>query len=103
MNSLLLSSILAALIMGAVFGSYAGYQYSEGQHAIATNIEERATKAATTATASAIAAITIRNATIYQKAQQNVKSNPIYRDASCVHDADSMRNINAAFEWSSGS
>jgi len=98
MNSLLLSSILAALIMGAVFGSYAGYQYNEGKHAIATNIEERATKAATTATASAISAITVRNTTIYQKVQQNVKSNPIYRSASCVHDADSMRSINAAFE-----
>jgi hypothetical protein len=97
MNSLL-SSILASLLAGLVFGSYAGYQYSQGQHAIATNIEQRATEAANKATASAIAAITVRNTTIYQKVQQNVKSNPIYRSASCVHDADSMRSINAAFE-----
>jgi hypothetical protein len=86
--------MLVSLLSGLVIG----YKYSEGQHAIATNIEERATKAATTATASAIAAITVRNTTIYQKVQQNVKSNPIYRSASCVHDADSMRGINAAFE-----
>jgi hypothetical protein len=85
--------MLASVLSGLVIG----YKYSEGQHAIATNIEQRATEAATTATASAIAAIEIKNTTIYQKVQHNVKSNPMYRSASCVHDADSMRNINAAF------
>jgi len=98
MNSILLPSTLAALITGAVFGSYAGYQYNEGKHAIATNIEERATKAANAATASAIAAIEIKNTTIYQKVQRDVKENTIYRSASCVHSANVMRNINAAFE-----
>lgn len=98
MNNILPSSILAALLVGAVFGAFGGYQYAQGKQAIATNIEQRATEAANKATASAIAAIEIKNTTIYQKVQQNVKSNPIYRSASCVHDADSMRNINAAFE-----
>ena len=92
--TLTLSLMLVSLLSGLVIG----YKYNEGQHAIATTIEQRATKAATTATASAIAAIEIKNTTIYQKVQQNVKSNPIYRSASCVHDADSMRNINAAFD-----
>lgn len=34
MNSLLPSSILASLLAGLVFGSYAGYQYSQGKQAI---------------------------------------------------------------------
>jgi hypothetical protein len=92
--TLTLSLMLVSLLSGLVIG----YKYNEGKHAIATSIEQRATKAATTATASAIAAITVRNTTIYQKVQRDVKSNPIYRDASCVHSADVMHDINAAFE-----
>ena len=97
MNNLL-SSILASLLAGLVFGAYAGYQYSQGKQAIATNIEQRATEAANKATASAIAAIEIKNTTIYQKVSQNVKKDPVYRSASCVHSVDSMRDITAAFE-----
>ena len=48
MNNILLSSILASLLAGLVFGAYAGYQYSEGQHAIKNT-------ATMTAQASAIA------------------------------------------------
>lgn len=92
------SSILASLLAGLVFGAYAGYQYSQGQQAIESNIEQRATEAANKATASAIAAIEIKNTTIYHKVQNNVKKDPVYRSASCVHSADVMRNIESAFE-----
>ena len=86
--------IAAALVAGSI----GGCQFQKGQAAIASSIEERATVAATTAAASAIAAIEITNTTIYRKVQTNVKENQVYRSASCVHPAAVMRDINAAFE-----
>jgi len=92
----MMQSIIASLMAGFLVGGYAGYQYSEGQQAIKTTIEERAIKASNKATASAIAAIEVKNTTIYQRVQKHVKTDPVYRSASCVHSADVMRELNAA-------
>lgn len=95
--------ILAAIgLVGALTGGayYQGRQDGEAkivaQEAREREIAAGAVDAALNASAQAVAAIKVQHRTITQEVQRDVIEKPVYRDPGCVHDADSLRRINAA-------
>lgn len=99
-------SPLALLAIVLAAGAMTGAAYWQGRqdgenHIVAQQkredaIAEKATAAAAQAAASAISAIKVQNRTITQEVQRDVLEKTVYRDPDCRHDADSLRNINAA-------
>ena len=95
-------------ILGAVLlvGGLTGAAYRQGrtdgeakivaQEARERELTAQAVDAANAAAARAISSIKVQHQTITQEVQRDVIEKPVYRDPGCVHDADSMRNINAA-------
>jgi hypothetical protein len=85
----------AASVVGAgLWGLSLGDDRATARQARETSIEQRATAAAANAAASAINAIKVTNRTIQNEVIRDVVEKPVYRD--CLHDADSLRRINAA-------
>lgn len=96
-----LSALLAAVI---VWGASAGGAYYYGRtdgRAIETSaqarenkIAEAATQAAVLASAKAIAAIEVKNVTVKQRVETQIRDRPVYRD--CAHDQRVLNDINRA-------
>ena len=59
-------------------------------------VAQIASEAAASAAAAAISQIKVTNRTIQNEVQRDVIEKPVYRDAGCRHDADSLQRINAA-------
>lgn len=87
----------SALIAGAA-GFYGGWTIKQGQWDAATVASQKASGDALKAAAEAIAKRDVKHTTITQKVIRETVEKPVYRD--CVHDADSMRDINAALSVS---
>jgi len=95
---------ILAIVLAA--GAMTGGAYMRGredgenkivaQQAREDAIAAKATEAAASAAAYAISAIKVQHRTIQQEVQRDVIEKPVYRDPGCMHDADSLRRINAA-------
>lgn len=89
--------IVAALV--AVLGAGAGGFKLGADHELAAQAREdahvkAAVEAANTAAATAIAGIKVKNTTIHQELQREIRTNTIY--AECRHSPDGLRNVNEA-------
>lgn len=83
------------VIIGAFLGGYkAGYDMSEGQSAREERIAMQARDEALRVTATAIAGIEVKNTTIRQTVEREVRENTIYK--SCAHTDDGLRLVNQA-------
>lgn len=87
----------AALISGAA-GFYGGWTIKQGRWDAATLAAQEKKDDEETGSAKAIATRDVKHMTITQKVIRETVEKPVYRD--CVHDADSMRDINAALSVS---
>ena len=100
MNPYILLALLAAWA-GSVAGA-GWWAYGAGQDkCVAESVRDEAvaqiaSEAAASAAASAISQIKVTNRTIQNEVQRDVIEKPVYRDAGCRHDADSLQRINAA-------
>lgn len=90
--------ISAALAAGLAIGGYTGWTFNQARHDAATVASKKASADALKAAAEAIATRDVKHTTITQKVIRETVEKPVYRD--CVHDASSMRNINAALSVS---
>lgn len=61
-----------------------------------------ASDAATRAVAQGLSGMKVVNRTIQNEVQRDVIEKPVYRDAACRHDADSLQRINAALTGAAG-
>lgn len=90
--------LLASALTGGAY--YQGRQDGEArivaQEAREREIAAEAVDAANAAAAQAISAIKVQHRTITQEVERHVIESPVYRDPGCRHDADGLRNINAA-------
>lgn len=87
----------AALISGAA-GFYGGWAIKQGQWDAATVAAQNERVETLRAAAEAIATRDVKHTTITQKVIRETVEKPVYRD--CLHDADSLRDINAALSVS---
>ena len=93
--------ILAALVVAGLLvalGLGLGIRLKQAEWDAATVAAKDATNKAITAAAEAIATRDVKHTTITQKVIRETVEKPVYRD--CVHDPDSMRDINAALSVS---
>lgn len=90
------------LLLGAAVAAAGAYYVGrmDGQ-ALARAVEDReravaavATEAAASAAAGAISKIRVRNTTVRQEVEREIRENVVYRD--CVHGPGSLQHINAA-------
>lgn len=87
----------AALIAGAA-GFYGGWTIKQGQWDAAKVAAQEQKDDKETGSAEAIAKRDVKHTTITQKVIRETVEKPVYRD--CVHDAGSLRDINAALSVS---
>ncbi len=87
----------AAVIAGAA-GFYGGWAIKQGQWDAATVAAQNERVETLRAAAEAIATRDVKHTTITQKVIRETVEKPVYRD--CLHDADSLRDINAALSVS---
>ena len=93
--------ILAALIVAGLLvalGFRLGIKAKQAEWDAAKVATQEATDKALTAVAQAIATRDVKHTTITQKVIRETVEKPVYRD--CLHDADSLRDINAALSVS---
>ena len=93
--------ILAALIVAGLLvalGFSLGIKVKQAEWDAAKVATQEATDKALTAVAQAIATRDVKHTTITQKVIRETVEKPVYRD--CLHDADSLRDINAALSVS---
>ena len=93
--------ILAALIVAGLLvalGFRLGINAKQAEWDAAKVATQEATDKALTAVAQAIATRDVKHTTITQKVIRETVEKPVYRD--CLHDADSLRDINAALSVS---
>ena len=93
--------ILAALIVAGLLvalGFRLGIKVKQAEWDAAKVATQEATDKALTAVAQAIATRDVKHTTITQKVIRETVEKPVYRD--CLHDADSLRDINAALSVS---
>lgn len=93
-NPWMLLAFVIALV-GAYFkGCNDGADLAEGQQAREDQIAATAFSAAQRGAAKAIAGIEIRNVTIKQRVETEIREKPVYAD--CRHTPDGLRLVNAA-------
>ncbi len=93
-NPWMLLAFVIALV-GAYFkGCNDGADLAEGQQAREDQIAATAFSAAQRGAAKAIAGIEIRNVTIKQRVETEIREKPVYAD--CRHSPDGLRVINTA-------
>ena len=93
--------ILSALIVAGLLvalGFRLGIKVKQAEWDAAKVATQEATDKALTAVAQAIATRDVKHTTITQKVIRETVEKPVYRD--CLHDADSLRDINAALSVS---
>ena len=93
--------IVAALICVVLLigvGFRFGVRFKQAEWDAATVAAKDATDKALAAAAEAIATRDVKHTTITQKVIRETVEKPVYRD--CVHDAASLRDINAALSVS---
>lgn len=90
--------IAGAALISAAAGFYGGWTIKQGQWDAATVASQKASDDALKAAAEAIATRDVKHTTITQKVIRETVEKPVYRD--CVHDAASLRDINAALSVS---
>ena len=93
--------ILAALIVAGLLvalGFRLGIKTKQAEWDAVKVATQEATDKALTAAAQAIATRDVKHTTITQKVIRETVEKPVYRD--CLHDADSLRDINAALSVS---
>lgn len=93
----LLASVCAVLIaIGGAFGYgvHVGKDSEIAAQARAADAETRAMNAAAVAIANGIADIQVKQVTIRQEVEHDVRTNTIYRE--CHHSVDGLRDLNAA-------
>ena len=93
--------ILSALIVAGLLvalGFRLGIKAKQAEWDAAKVATQEATDKALTAVAQAIATRDVKHTTITQKVIRETVEKPVYRD--CLHDADSLRDINAALSVS---
>jgi hypothetical protein len=89
--------LVVALTGGAYYqGRQDGEAKIVAQESREREIAAEAVDAALNTSAQAIAAIKVQHRTITQEVERHVIESPVYRDPGCRHDADGLRNINAA-------
>lgn len=90
--------IAGTALISAAAGFYGGWTIKQGEWDAATVASQAERGEALKAAAEAIAAREVKHATITQRVIRETVEKPVYRD--CVHDADSLRDINAALSES---
>lgn len=90
--------ITGAALISAAAGFWGGWTIKQGEWDAATVASQTERGEDLKAAAEAIAAREVRHATITQRVIRETVEKPVYRD--CVHDADSLRDINAALSQS---
>ena len=90
--------IAGAALIACAAGFYGGWTIKQGQWDAATVASQKASDDALKAAAEAIAIRDVKHTTITQKVIRETVEKPVYRD--CVHDAASLRDINAALSQS---
>lgn len=93
--------ILAAVLLAGLLvalGFRLGIKAKQAEWDAATVASQKASADALKAAAEAIATRDVKHTTITQKVIRETVEKPIYRD--CVHDAASLRDINAALSVS---
>ena len=93
--------ILAALVVSGLLvalGFRFGVRFKQAEWDAATVASQKASDDALKAAAEAIATRDVKHTTITQKVIRETVEKPVYRD--CVHDAASLRDINAALSVS---
>ena len=90
--------IAGAALISAAAGFWGGWTIKQGEWDAATVASQTERGETLKAAAEAIAAREVRHATITQRVIRETVEKPVYRD--CVHDADSLRDINAALSQS---
>lgn len=91
----LLAAVIAWLAStgGAYFyGRSDGRAIEAGTQARENKVAEVATQAAVLASAKAIAAIEVKNVTVKQRVETEIREKPVYRE--CVHDQRVLDDIN---------
>lgn len=94
----LLAGVLLAWVASLGWSYYSGHQAGEEQ-CMAEQLRDLevariATDAAAASAAEAISKIEVRNVTIRQKLEREVREVPVYRD--CRHSPDGLRAVNEA-------
>ena len=90
----LLLAFVVALIAAYFKGCNDGADLAEGQQAREERIAATAYDAAQRGAAKAIAGIEVKNVTIKQKMETEIREKPVYID--CRHTPDDLRLVNAA-------
>jgi len=90
--------IAGTALISAAAGFWGGWTIKQGEWDAATVASQAERGEALKAAAEAIAAREVKHATITQRVIRETVEKPVYRD--CVHDADSLRDINAALSQS---
>jgi hypothetical protein len=95
--TLIVGAIGLALAAGAyLVGRHDGRSLAEGEIAVAERIAGQAAQASRESAARAIAQITLRQTTIHNAIEREVRNVPVYVDPGCALPADGLRLINAA-------
>lgn len=90
------------LAVGALTGGAYWQGRNDGENKIVAQqaredaIAAKAIESAASAAAVAISQIKVQHRTVQQEVQREVLVQTQYRDPGCMHDANSLRNINAA-------
>jgi len=96
-TTLIVGAIGVALAAGAyIAGRHDGRSLAEGETAVAERIAGQAAQASRESAARAIAQISLRQTTIHNAIEREVRNVPVYVDPGCALPPDGLRLINAA-------
>jgi hypothetical protein len=96
-TALIVGALGLALAAGAyIAGRHDGRSLAEGEAAVAERIAGQAAQASRESAAKEIAQITLRQTTIHNAIEREVRNVPVYTSPDCRLTPDGMRHLNAA-------
>lgn len=94
MNPYLIIAALVA-VMGAAYGGFTlGVDHEQASQARQDDVVRKVVEEVNTATAVSLSKISVKNTTIRQELEREIKTNTVYRD--CSHSDDGLRIVNEA-------
>ena len=97
-NPWLILGAIAAILGAYFYGRHDGGEIAEAQQLRDKEVARQVFDQAQAAAAGEIAKIKVRNVTVQQTLEREIREKPVYRD--CRHSPDGLRSLNAALTGS---